>query len=214
MRHMETANGGRNYCFSLQKREKFVQKVELRGNAHLHSMYNREFPGPAELRKGYERQEERGNIRKVITVRQRGMKESVKKRTIVLLIQMVYRYKPPLLTTTTHEQPTYLWKSSVVGWWTATCRHNERAVKRPAGAHDSASVVLATHMSYHRGLKSASQEEWWSTLHCATACDPAKKNKIKMVRLNWNRTHEGCFPVTQIRPVGLLCYWWYHRILN
>jgi hypothetical protein len=54
MRHKETANEGRNYCFSLQKCEKFLQKVEIRGNAHLHSMYNREFPGLAELRKIYE----------------------------------------------------------------------------------------------------------------------------------------------------------------
>jgi len=59
---METANEGRNYCFSLQKRKKLVQKAEIRGNAHLHSMYKREFPWTAELRKRYERHEGRGNI--------------------------------------------------------------------------------------------------------------------------------------------------------
>jgi len=144
----------------------------------------------------------------------RNERDFVKKRTILLLIRMVYCYKPLPLTTSTHKQPTFLWKSSVVRWWTSTCRRNERAVKRPAGAPDSASVVLATHMNYHRGLKSASQGEWWSTLHCATASDPVKKNKIKMVKLNQNRTHEGYFPITQIRPVSLLCYWCYHRILN
>jgi len=52
----------RNHCFSLQKRGKFVEKQEINGNAHLHSMYNREIPGPAELKKRYERkEEERGN---------------------------------------------------------------------------------------------------------------------------------------------------------
>jgi len=51
-----------NYCFSLQKREKFVEKLEVSGNAHLHSMYNRKFSGPAELRKRHERQEEKENI--------------------------------------------------------------------------------------------------------------------------------------------------------
>jgi len=39
-----------------------VEKLDISGNAYLHSMYNREFPGPAELRKRYERQDERGNI--------------------------------------------------------------------------------------------------------------------------------------------------------
>jgi len=50
-----------NYCFILQKREKFVEKLEISGNAHLHSVYNREFAGPSELRKRYETQEEREN---------------------------------------------------------------------------------------------------------------------------------------------------------
>jgi hypothetical protein len=64
MRDMETIQMKRsNYCFSLQKREKSVEKLKINGNAHLHSMYNRELPEPAELRKRYERQEEeKGNI--------------------------------------------------------------------------------------------------------------------------------------------------------
>jgi hypothetical protein len=68
----------RNYQLSLQKRETFVEKLKISGNAHLHSMYNREFPGPAEPRKRYERQEkERGkHIRKVLTVRQTGTKKT------------------------------------------------------------------------------------------------------------------------------------------
>lgn len=32
----------RNYCFSLQKRDKYVEKLETSGNAHLHSIYNGE----------------------------------------------------------------------------------------------------------------------------------------------------------------------------
>jgi hypothetical protein len=62
MRDMETIQmKRRNYCFSLQKREKSVEKLQISGNAHLHSMYNRELLGPAELRKRYEKQEEKGN---------------------------------------------------------------------------------------------------------------------------------------------------------
>jgi hypothetical protein len=64
-----------------------------------------------------------------------------------------------------------------VRWWTATCRHNERAVLQPAVAPDPASIVLATHMSYHKGLKSAPREEWWPSWHCAMASDPVKKKK-------------------------------------
>jgi hypothetical protein len=39
-----------------------VEKLEISGNAHFHSMYNSEFSGPAELRKRHERQEKKGNI--------------------------------------------------------------------------------------------------------------------------------------------------------
>jgi hypothetical protein len=52
----------RNYCFILQKREKFVEKLEISGNDYLHSLYNRKFSGPAELRKKHERQEEKENV--------------------------------------------------------------------------------------------------------------------------------------------------------
>jgi hypothetical protein len=54
-----------------------VKKLKINGNDHLHPMCNRELPGPAELKKTYEtEEEEKGNIRKVLTDRQTGMKDT------------------------------------------------------------------------------------------------------------------------------------------
>jgi hypothetical protein len=54
-----------------------VEKLKINGIDHLHSMCNMELPGPAELKKRYEtEEEEKGNVRKVLTDRETGMKET------------------------------------------------------------------------------------------------------------------------------------------